>query len=120
MILTNLLNSGNVYIAEQWSNRIRKVTVSTSNITTIAGTGAANYSGDGGVATSAALNYPTGVAADMEGFTFFLYFLLSCFDCILTHVQYREYLYRRLWESSYPQGDGINGYHIHNRWYRCC
>ena len=36
-------------------------------ITTIAGTGTSSYSGDGGAATSATLNYPAGVALDASG-----------------------------------------------------
>ena len=56
-----------MYIGDQSNNRIRKVTVSTGIITTIAGTGSASYSGDGGAATSAALNYPEGVALDASG-----------------------------------------------------
>ena len=60
-------NIGNVYIADAGNNRIRKVTVSTGIISTIAGTGAASYSGDNGAATSATLNYPYGVALDASG-----------------------------------------------------
>ena len=60
-------NIGNVYIADTDNNRIRKVTVSTGIITTIAGTGAASYSGDNGAATSATLYYPQGVAVDASG-----------------------------------------------------
>jgi hypothetical protein len=56
-----------VYIADTFNHRIRKVTVSTSMITTIAGTGASSYSGDGGQATSAALYYPFGVDVDSSG-----------------------------------------------------
>ena len=58
---------GNVYVADIISNRIRKVTVSTGIITTIAGTGIDDYSGDGGAATSAGLINPTGVAVDASG-----------------------------------------------------
>jgi len=58
---------GNLYIADSINNRIRKVTASTSVISTIAGTGTASYSGDNGQATSAALNYPIGVAVDTSG-----------------------------------------------------
>ena len=58
---------GNVYIADTSNNRIRKVTVSTGIITTIAGTGTQSYSGDGGAATSATLGYPIGVALDSAG-----------------------------------------------------
>ncbi len=57
----------NVYIADSYNNRIRKVTVSTGIISTFAGTGSKSYSGDNGPATSAALNYPEGVALDSAG-----------------------------------------------------
>ena len=60
-------NIGNVYIADQGNNRIRKVTVSTGIIITIAGTGTGSYSGDNGAAISATLNYPIGVALDASG-----------------------------------------------------
>ncbi len=56
-----------MYIAEVASHRIRKVTVSTGIITAIAGTGSNSYSGDNGDATSAELNYPSGVAVDSSG-----------------------------------------------------
>ena len=56
-----------MYIADQFNNRIRKVTVSTGIITTIAGTGTASYSGDNGQATSATLSYPLGVELDAVG-----------------------------------------------------
>ena len=58
---------GNVYIADTYSNRIRKVTVSTGIITTIAGTGTNSFSGDNGAATSGTLSCPTGVAIDASG-----------------------------------------------------
>ena len=60
-------NIGNVYIADYSNNRIRKVTVSIGIISTIAGTGAANYTGDNGAATSATLRLPRGVALDASG-----------------------------------------------------
>ncbi len=56
-----------MYIADRFNNRIRKVTVSTGIITTIAGTGTGAYSGDNSAATSATLYYPTGVALDTAG-----------------------------------------------------
>ena len=59
-------NIGNVYIADTGNMRIRKVTVSTGIITTIAG-GTYGYSGDGGAATSAALCFPEKVALDASG-----------------------------------------------------
>ncbi len=57
-------SSGNIYIADMDNVRIRKVTVSTGTITTVAGNGTFGYSGDGGPATSAKLSYITGVATD--------------------------------------------------------
>ncbi|MBD2701400.1 hypothetical protein IC229_12175 [Spirosoma sp. BT702] len=59
--------AGNLYIADQYNHRIRKVNATNGNISTVAGNGSANYSGDGGAATSASLNYPTGVAIDAAG-----------------------------------------------------
>ncbi len=56
--------SYNVYISDQSNSRIRKVTASTGVITTIAGTGVAGYSGNGGPATSAAIQYPCGINLD--------------------------------------------------------
>jgi len=59
--------AGNIYIADMWNNRIREVMASTGIITTVAGNGTPGYSGDGGVATSAELYYPSGVAIDSAG-----------------------------------------------------
>jgi sugar lactone lactonase YvrE len=52
--------SGNLYIADSRNNRVRKVSQITGTITTVAGDGSAAYSGDGGLATQASLNQPTG------------------------------------------------------------
>ena len=60
-------NIGNVYIADSWNHRIRKVTVSTGIISTIAVTGSTTFSGDNGAATSATVYYPFGVALDASG-----------------------------------------------------
>ena len=67
-LLTHYLSSANLYIAD-WSNhRVRKVTASTSVISTIAGTGTITGSiGDGGAPTSAKINNPVGVAVDTSG-----------------------------------------------------
>jgi sugar lactone lactonase YvrE len=58
---------GNIFIAERSNCRIRKVSAQTGNISTVAGTDICWYSGDGGPATSAALNDPSGVAVDSSG-----------------------------------------------------
>ena len=58
--------AGNVYIADEYNNRIRKVLPS-GTITTIAGTGTGGFSGDGGPAVSAHLYDPWGVGVDAAG-----------------------------------------------------
>ena len=58
---------GDVYLADWANDRVRKITVSTGIIATIAGTGDASYSGDGGQATSATLYQPLGLAIDSSG-----------------------------------------------------
>ncbi len=61
------LSLGNVYITDNNNHRIRKVTIATGVISTIAGTGSTGYSGDNGQATSATLHYPRGVSLDSSG-----------------------------------------------------
>lgn len=58
--------SGDVYVADEANNRIRKIS-SSGVITTVAGTGSAGFSGNGGAAISAQLNAPTSVAFDGSG-----------------------------------------------------
>ncbi len=58
--------AGNLYIADSYSARIRKVAVD-GTITTVAGNGTSGNSGDGGPATGAQLNNPAGVAVDAAG-----------------------------------------------------
>src|SRR5262249_1608496 len=55
--------AGQIFIGDRNNERVRKVN-SSGIISTIAGTGTPSYSGDGGPATSAAFNHPTGVAVD--------------------------------------------------------
>ncbi|XID92529.1 S-layer homology domain-containing protein [Paenibacillaceae bacterium WGS1546] len=59
-------DSGNLYIADRNNNRVRKVDTS-GNISTVAGTGVAGYSGDGGPATAAHMWSPIGLTVDDDG-----------------------------------------------------
>jgi DNA-binding beta-propeller fold protein YncE len=58
--------AGAVYIADAGANRVRKIDPN-GNMTTVAGTGTAGFSGDGDLATKAMLRFPAGVAVDAAG-----------------------------------------------------
>jgi hypothetical protein len=58
--------SGNLFIADLYNERIRKVGTN-GIITTVAGNGTQGYSGDGGAAINAELSLPSGVAVDATG-----------------------------------------------------
>ncbi len=59
-------SAGNLYIADTYNYRVRKVTPA-GTISTLAGNGAIGFNGDGGPATSAQLDDPTGVTVDLKG-----------------------------------------------------
>ena len=69
--------TGNVYISDSGNNRIRRVDTN-GIISTVAGTGANAYAGDGGPATNAALNNPTGLALDLAGNLFVADYSNNC------------------------------------------
>jgi hypothetical protein len=58
---------GNLFIGDQQNNRTRRVDAVTGIITTVAGTGVYGNAGDGGAATNAELQPPSGLAADTNG-----------------------------------------------------
>jgi sugar lactone lactonase YvrE len=58
--------SGNLFISDSLNNRIRKVD-GAGVITTVAGNGQSDFSGDNGPATAASLNLPQGIAIDRAG-----------------------------------------------------
>ena len=62
---------GNLYIADHFNNRIRKITASTGVISTVAGTGAMAYTGDLGMADTARLNGPIAICMNPAGDIFF-------------------------------------------------
>ena len=58
--------NSNIYVADADNNRVRKIAAD-GTITTVAGTGVAGFSGDGGPAAAAMLNQPYGLALDAAG-----------------------------------------------------
>ena len=62
---------GNLFFADTYNHCIRRVDARTQVITTVAGTGEAGFSGDGGPATQALLNQPYGVVVDRGGTIYF-------------------------------------------------
>jgi Bacterial Ig-like domain (group 3) len=63
--------AGDLFIADNVNNRVREVVKASGDIITIAGTGGAGFSGDGGLATAAKLDLPNGIAVDSAGDVFF-------------------------------------------------
>jgi hypothetical protein len=61
---------GKLYIADEWNHRIRRFDPATGIVTTVAGSGVQGFAGDGGPATSAALDRPTGIAFDANGWLY--------------------------------------------------
>src|SRR5207302_10208041 len=59
--------SGNLYIADHFNHRIRKVAAATGIITTVAGNGSLAFAGDGGAATSASLKIGRGSSLEWRG-----------------------------------------------------
>jgi hypothetical protein len=58
---------GNLFIIDLDTDRIRRADAITKQITTVVGNGTNGYTGDGGSATSASLDYPRGIALDSAG-----------------------------------------------------
>ena len=59
--------AGNIFWVERLSHTVRKLDVKTGIISTIAGSGAMGFSGDGGPATAAQMNQPHSLGFDRAG-----------------------------------------------------
>ena len=59
--------NNNLFIADYWNHRIRRVDAVTGIITTYAGSGLGGFEGDGGLATNARITSPGGLAVDALG-----------------------------------------------------
>jgi sugar lactone lactonase YvrE len=62
--------AGNIFVADTFNHRIRKIAAATGLITTVAGTGVLGFSGDGSAATLARLWQPQGMAFDGSSYLF--------------------------------------------------
>lgn len=60
-------STGDLYIADTGNHKVRKVAAATGIITTVAGTGTAGSTGNGGAATAARLNTPDGIVVAPNG-----------------------------------------------------
>jgi sugar lactone lactonase YvrE len=64
--------TGNLFISDTENNRIRKIDKNTGNISTVAGDGKGQFSGDGGPAINARVFSPYGIIFDKDGNLFFV------------------------------------------------
>ena len=100
-------SAGNLYIAESNANRIRKVTVHTGTISTVAGNTQSGYSGDGGQATDATLAFPMGVAVDAQGDIY----IADTYNSVIRKVAFDSNLITTVAGiGSNPASSGIGGY----------
>ncbi|HKV92439.1 MAG TPA: BACON domain-containing carbohydrate-binding protein [Candidatus Angelobacter sp.] len=82
--------SGNLFIADTLSQRIRRVDAASGIITTITGTGVAGFNGDAIPAINAQLNFPVAVAIDAGGNLFIADYdneLLRRVDAVTGEIQ---------------------------------
>jgi DNA-binding beta-propeller fold protein YncE len=73
---------GRLYVADELNHRIRAIDLSSGTITTVAGTGIAGFSGDGGQALQAQLNRPAGISFDPDGNLF----IADTYNHLIRHV----------------------------------
>jgi len=104
----------NLFISD-YSNRVRWVAPN-GFMTTIAGTGAGGYRGDGGLATSATLNEPTGVALDASGnvlfsdYNNFVVRKISAFSALNTSTGALAFGLTSVGSTSSPQTFTVSAY----------
>jgi hypothetical protein len=79
--------SGNLYVSDAYYHQVFRIAAN-GIVTVVAGTGTAGYFGDGGLATSARLNCPSGLAVDSSGE---LYIADSC-NRRVRHVDRRGFI----------------------------
>jgi trimeric autotransporter adhesin len=74
--------SENIFVSDTYNAYVRELLNSTGDVNLFAGDGSFGYSGDGGLATSAELDYPGGLSRDADGNIFFA----DSYNCIIREV----------------------------------
>jgi len=99
-------SDGNLYIADTYNGRIRRVAASTGMISTVAGDGNFAYSGDGLPAIDAAMFEPSGVAVDMQKNIY----IADTFNNVIREVTYDNGIINTVAGSGYGASEFIGGY----------
>ncbi len=105
----------NVYIADTYNARIRKVTAGI--ISTIAGKSTNGYSGDNVAATSTTLYSPWGLSVDTSGILHTNSNLLVALSYLFI-TTHRECVHRGHTKQSRAKGCSFNEYNYHDCWHR--
>ncbi|GAA4449169.1 hypothetical protein GCM10023092_02830 [Rurimicrobium arvi] len=98
-------STGDLYISDRGNHRIRKVTASTGVISTIAGTGTASHTGDGGAATSATLYLPTDVRLDNTNTVLYI----ACLDNTVRKINLSTGIITNVAGTSFSSGSSGDG-----------
>ena len=98
---------GNLYLADYYNNRIRKINT-LGIISTYAGNGIGGYSGEGGLADTSMINGPTGICTDDTGNLY-----IACSDARIMKVHFSSgiistYAGNGIWGNSGDSGLAIN------------
>ena len=101
----DVVPDGTVYIVEREGNRVRAVDPGSSVITTVAGTGARGYSGDGGPAAQATFNGPKEIAVDRAGNLW----IVDTENHAIRIIDARSKIIRTLAGTGQAGGDGDGG-----------
>ncbi len=94
---------GNIYFSDPSANRVWRIDGGTGIMTSVAGTGSAGFSGDGGPATAARLNNPSGISY-VGGYNEYLY-ISDTYNQRIRRVDLKTGLIQTI------AGNGLSGYY---------
>ena len=99
--------AGDLYIADEGNNRVRKVYASTGIIETVTGNDSEQFAGDGGPANQASLNAPFALFFDQSGNLFLSDTLNNRIRSILATPVALKYPEMKVGKTSAPQIEGL-------------